>query len=300
MYMLLILVAPTPRKPLPEEKQYRTISLNGSITEPEPLPCWPDTLEARRQRRLGGAGGSTTGEKLLNGGEKKEGDRGNGHGQDIEEAGLFMSVVVPAYNEQDRLGGMLEEAVDYLEHAYGKTRQGEDATAPRRRRQRKTNHHDGDGDAEAEEEGWEIIIVSDGSKDRTEEVAFNFVRDHQLSQHPRGYAGPWTPQSHEGARIPPGTVRVARLSQNRGKGGAVTHGMRHVRGKYVVFADADGASRFDDLAKLVEACREAEDTAGRGVAVGSRAHMVGSEAVVNVCHPFFFFFFYHCHSKAHD
>ena len=30
-----------------------------------------------------------------------------------------MSVVVPAYNEEERLVGMLEETVDYLEHAYG-------------------------------------------------------------------------------------------------------------------------------------------------------------------------------------
>ena len=56
--------------------------------------------------------------------------------------------------------------------------------------------------------------------------------------------------------------------------------MRHIRGEYVVFADADGASKFEDLGKLVEACKEVEDSDGRAVAVGSRAHLVGSEAVV--------------------
>lgn len=70
------------------------------------------------------------------------------------------------------------------------------------------------------------------------------------------------------------------LSPNRGKGGAVTHGMRHARGQYVVFADADGASDIADLGKLVSACQAAEDGRGRGVAVGSRAHLVGSDAVV--------------------
>lgn len=70
------------------------------------------------------------------------------------------------------------------------------------------------------------------------------------------------------------------LSPNRGKGGAVTHGMRHARGQYVVFADADGASDIADLGKLVSACQEAEDERGRAVAVGSRAHLVGSDAVV--------------------
>jgi dolichyl-phosphate beta-glucosyltransferase len=56
--------------------------------------------------------------------------------------------------------------------------------------------------------------------------------------------------------------------------------MRHVRGQYVVFADADGASKFEDLGKLVAACEEVVDSEGRGIAVGSRAHLVGSEAVV--------------------
>jgi hypothetical protein len=50
-----------------------------------------------------------------------------------------------------------------------------------------------------------------------------------------------------------------------------------------VFADADGASKFQDLRKLVSACQDVEDTTARGIAVGSRAHLVGSAAVVQVC-----------------
>ena len=71
-----------------------------------------------------------------------------------------------------------------------------------------------------------------------------------------------------------------RLQKNRGKGGAVTHGLRHVRGKYALFADADGASRFSDLGRLLEGCEDVVDGSSRGVAIGSRAHLVGSEAVV--------------------
>jgi len=37
------------------------------------------------------------------------------------------------------------------------------------------------------------------------------------------------------------------------------------------------------LAKLVEGCKEVADEPNRGIAVGSRAHLVGSEAVVKVC-----------------
>jgi dolichyl-phosphate beta-glucosyltransferase len=65
----------------------------------------------------------------------------------------------------------------------------------------------------------------------------------------------------------------------------VTHGMRHVRGEYAIFADADGASKFEDLGKLLRACEEMEDASGRVVAVGSRAHLVGTEAVVTVTTP---------------
>lgn len=209
----------------------------------------------------------------------------------MEDPELFMSLVVPAYNEEDRLGGMLEEAVNYLERMYGTLAShaeeevhASEGRMTRRRTAAKEhlNGHAANGDPARTDRGWEIVIVSDGSKDRTEEIAFNFARDHQLSLHPKGHAGPWTPKVQEGVHIPPGTIRVVTLAQNRGKGGAVTHGMRHVRGQYVVFADADGASKFEDLGKLVSACQEVEDSEGRGVAVGSRAHMVGSEAVVKV------------------
>lgn len=206
-----------------------------------------------------------------------------------------MSLVVPAYNEKDRLGGMLEEAVNYLERMYGTLARGHIEEKPEALRQRKgaaNGYSNGGADAtggrkggaldKGDRKGWEIVIVSDGSTDSTEDVVFSFARDHQLSLHPKGRAGPWTPEPQEGVHIPPGTIRVVNLEKNRGKGGAVTHGMRHVRGQYVIFADADGATNFADLGKLVYACQEVEDTQGRGIAVGSRAHMVGSDAVVKV------------------
>lgn len=57
--------------------------------------------------------------------------------------------------------------------------------------------------------------------------------------------------------------------------------MQHTRGKYVIFADADGASKFEDLGKLSNELKRIEKD-GLGVAVGSRAHMVHSAAVVQV------------------
>ncbi|KAL4916828.1 nucleotide-diphospho-sugar transferase [Aspergillus aurantiobrunneus] len=253
-YVFLSLVAPVPRNSLPEEKTYRTISKNGSITDPQPLPSWQESNSK---------GGKTA-----------------------DKAEVFISLVVPAYNEKDRLGGMLEEAVNYLERMYGTLASSQPEEKPIRQRKNAANGYaNGNANGNAANtalngKGWEIIIVSDGSTDSTEEMAFSFARDHQLSLHPKGHAGPWTPEPQEGVHIPPGTIRVVTLSKNRGKGGAVTHGMRHIRGQYAIFADADGATNFADLGKLVAACQEIEGTDGRGVAVGSRAHMVGSDAVV--------------------
>ncbi|KAI9374257.1 nucleotide-diphospho-sugar transferase [Aspergillus egyptiacus] len=260
LYIFLSFVAPVPRKPLPEEETYRTIARDGSITEPQPLPSWHN---ASRSKKVNG-----TRAPLM-----------------ADEAELFISLVVPAYNERDRLGGMLEEAVNYLERMYGTVGNRHVEEKALRQRKAANGHANGSADGKTAngtpvEKGWEIIIVSDGSTDNTEEMAFSFARDHQLSAHPKGYAGPWTPEPPEGVHIPPGTIRVVTLAKNRGKGGAVTHGMRHVRGQYVIFADADGATNFEDLGKLLKACQEVEGRDGRGIAVGSRAHMVGSDAVV--------------------
>jgi len=194
----------------------------------------------------------------------------------ITEAELFMTLVVPAYNEEDRLPGMLEEAVEYLEREYG-----HHGTAS------KSSSNGGlqaKGEQSDPRRGWEILIVSDGSTDQTIATALKFAETHQLQDKASPTPeGPWNGKAGgKPTTIAPGTIRVISLEQNRGKGGAVVHGMRHARGTYVVFADADGASRFSDLGKLVLGCEKAKDKLGRAVGVGSRAHMVGTEEVVKV------------------
>lgn len=176
-----------------------------------------------------------------------------------------MSLVVPAFNEEQRLGTMLTEAVKYLQHAYGSEAPKAQANGNRARRKDATQAIP-NGYAASHSgrlPGWEILVVSDGSTDKTVDTALQFARD----------------LGGKSASC----IRVVSLYENRGKGGAVTHGMRHVRGQYAIFADADGASKFEDLGKLVRASKKIEDAEGRGVAVGSRAHLVGSEAVVKVC-----------------
>jgi dolichyl-phosphate beta-glucosyltransferase len=106
---------------------------------------------------------------------------------------------------------------------------------------------------------YEILIVDDGSKDATVTLALSLAQAHSESD-----------------------IRVVKMDRNVGKGGAVRHGFLHARGERLLMVDADGASQFEDLDLLWEAMDGLERD-GRAVAVGSRAHMVKTEAVVKVC-----------------
>lgn len=260
------MVAPVPRPPRDSEKTYIAVQADGSTSRPTPQPCWYDTHLALKERA-------------------RKGDIAAREAYKLDDGDIFMTCVVPAFNEQDRMGGMLEEAVEYLQSAYPQSTDDKGQSSG--------SNGSAKGQAPAPARGWEILIVSDGSTDKTVETALSFARHHQLSSQPPTTEGPWTTNNPAKVRsrsapkietvptrIPPASIRVISLEQNRGKGGAVIHGMRHARGQYVVFADADGASRFSDLGKLVEGCERVQDAKGRAVSVGSRAHMVGTEAVV--------------------
>ena len=185
---------------------------------------------------------------------------------EIEPPEVFLSVIVPAYNEENRLSKMLADAVNYLESTYplsesslphtsfpprsnsSKKLQASTPTARSRSNSRSRTGGPLPG-------GWEILIVSDGSTDATVDTALAFATSLPSDSPARA------------------AIRVVALHRNRGKGGAVLHGLRHARGAYAVFADADGATRFRDVSKLLAVCRVGEDAQGRAVVVGSRAHL---------------------------
>ena len=121
-----------------------------------------------------------------------------------------LSVVIPAFNEASRLAPSLRQALEYLA-------------------QRGVS--------------YELLVVDDGSRDATAEVA-------------EGFAG-------EG-------VRVIRLERNRGKGGAVKTGMLESRGERVLLSDADFSTPIQEMEKLERWLTEAP------VVVGSRA-VAGSQ-----------------------
>lgn len=76
---------------------------------------------------------------------------------------------------------------------------------------------------------WELIVVDDGSTDRTGEIAESL-----------------------------GAV-VLRHAQNKGTGGARTTGVRYARGEIVIMTDADGTYPNQDMPKLIEAVRSGYD-----------------------------------------
>ncbi|XP_030384293.1 dolichyl-phosphate beta-glucosyltransferase [Scaptodrosophila lebanonensis] len=136
---------------------------------------------------------------------------------------LKLSVIVPAYNEENRLPAMLDECLAFLEEKAGRE----------------------------PDFSYEVIVVSDGSSDATVSVALKYSKKHGADK-----------------------VRVLELVENRGKGGAVRLGMLSSRGCQLLFADADGATKFADYDKLAEALTSlAPEWRHDGIAIGSRAHL---------------------------
>lgn len=119
-----------------------------------------------------------------------------------------LSIVIPAYNEERRLPTTLIDIVDYLD-------------------KKRITH--------------EIIVVDDGSLDRTVEIVKKFQK------------------------IRP-EIKIIEIKPNRGKGNAVRTGMLQATGEKLLFADADGAAPIEEIEKLI-----AELERGADLVIGSRA-----------------------------
>ena len=118
-----------------------------------------------------------------------------------------LSIIIPAYNEQLRLPTTLERIA-----AYAKGCQG----------------------------GVEVLVVDDGSTDRTAAVAEAF----------RGKLA---------------TLRVVKNGVNRGKGFSVRRGVAQAHGRIVLFTDADLSAPIEEADKLIDALEHFD------LAIGSRA-----------------------------
>jgi dolichyl-phosphate beta-glucosyltransferase len=140
-----------------------------------------------------------------------------------DEPTVELSVIIPAYEEEKRLPVMLEECLEFLELKL------------------KSNPSF----------SYEVIVVSDGSRDKTVETALQYSKKLTCQK-----------------------FRVLELIENRGKGGAVRLGMLSSRGKYLLFADADGATKFSDYTNLERSILKLTDTWQKdAISIGSRAHL---------------------------
>ncbi len=107
-----------------------------------------------------------------------------------------VSIVVPAFEEEDRLGSSLAKIASYLMES---------------------------------ETSAEIIVVDDGSADKTAEIAESVLRN-----------------------TPVIASKVIRYEQNRGKGFAVRTGLQAAAAEIALFSDADLSTPIEEMPKLID------------------------------------------------
>lgn len=117
------------------------------------------------------------------------------------------SIVVPAYNEQSRISEFLKDLIKF-----NKTGRGE------------------------------IVVVNDGSTDRTLDVLKGFERN----------------------------INIVSYKRNMGKGYAVKQGMLSSRGKKIIFMDADGATPASEIPNMLKALEKHDIVIGTRILKESR------------------------------
>jgi dolichyl-phosphate beta-glucosyltransferase len=121
---------------------------------------------------------------------------------------IYLSVIIPAYNEEKRIPNTLRDIYKYLS---------------------------------SQDYSFEILVVSDGSTDKTVEVVEKMALEEMEE------------------------LRVLDFKNNYGKGYGVKVGMLESKGKYRLFTDADNSTSIDQAEKMFPWFEKGYD-----VVVGSR------------------------------
>src|SRR4051794_19314388 len=119
-----------------------------------------------------------------------------------------LSVVIPAYNEERVIGDSIARVGAYL----------------------------------AQTPDPELIVVDDGSRDRTREIVRELAKRYPF-------------------------IRLVQNDRNRGKGYSIKHGVLESRGEYVLFTDADLVYPIEGVEPFIRAL-----DAGADFAIPSRSH----------------------------
>lgn len=114
----------------------------------------------------------------------------------------LISIVIPAYQESERVGSSIQKILDYIKH---------------------------------ENLNAELLVIDDGSVDKTTEVAKRHC-----------------------AEFPEIQTKVIRYDKNRGKGFAVKTGLLEAMGDIALFSDADLSTPIEELPKLVKPIQNGE------------------------------------------
>lgn len=159
--------------------------------------------------------------------------------KDDEEGKVLLTLVIPAYNEEDRLTVMLDECYEYL----SKTECPSLKTL-------KDAYQKAHTDVKDPSVLVEWIVISDGSSDQTCQVFEDYVKKIKGDKHPFLW-------------------KLVSLPINEGKGAAVQVGMKEATGYYRLMVDADGATTFEEGLEAVS--KEMLDSSQQTIVFGSRA-----------------------------
>ncbi|MBW3014957.1 glycosyltransferase family 2 protein [Candidatus Woesearchaeota archaeon] len=105
---------------------------------------------------------------------------------------MLISIIIPAYNEERRIGKSLRKVIKFLD---------------------------------SKDYDYEVLVVSDGSRDRTIDIVRSFKHKN---------------------------LRLINYRKNMGKGFSVRRGFYYAKGNLILFSDADLSTPISELDKLMK------------------------------------------------